>query len=240
MLGRTRRFPDEHDPSSSVLLTACQTLHCRTVPRIPFLRSSTDGPTASARQISSTKPGPGAFHGISPEDAVQISCTAVSMPRARNLWELVDHLQCSLPATQCKHTVQLFRKSSLLSCHRRVVGDARAFHVCFHPLQQPGRRLVELSRVASNSETPPRPGHAVDSTVQVAISTEHLASPNLFHITTSWTCSHHLLSDLSSSNLLVVPQPTFPPSVSDGSPKQATVFPWTNTGSASMWDEMNT
>ena len=103
---------------------------------------------------------------------------------------LLDHLQCPLPARQSKHTVQRFRKSSLCSCHRRVVGDDRIFHVCFHPLQQPGRRLVEL---ASNSETPLRPGH-------VAISTEHLESPNLFDIDTSWTCSsHHLLIDLSSS-----------------------------------------
>ena len=71
--------------------------------------------------------------------------------------------------------------------------------VCFYPLQQPCRRLVELSKVPSNSETPVRPGYTANSTVQVAVSTENLESPNLFHIDTSWTCSHHLLSNLSSS-----------------------------------------
>ena len=111
---------------------------------------------------------------------------------SRNLWETCW--------TTCSALfLQLFRKSSLRSCHRRVVSDDRIFRVCFHPLQQPGRRLVELSKVPSNSETPLRPRHAVDSTVQVAISTEHLESPNVFHVDTSWTCSHHQLSGLSSS-----------------------------------------
>ena len=100
---------------------------------------------------------------------------------------------------------------------------------------------LSSSKVASKSETPLRPGHAVDSTVQVAISTEHLESPKIFHIDTSQTCSHHLLSDLSSSTtcssfrnqrFLRLSQ-TF---LQNKQP----VFPWTNTGSATMWDEMNT
>ena len=215
LLRETRLFPGEHDPSSSVLLTASQTLRRPTVPRRPFFCFSTDGPTALARLI----------YGTSPEDAVQISCTAVSMPRTRNLWELVGP-----PAvlSSCK---------SVQAHNNRVVSDDRIFHVCFHPLQQLGRRLVELSKVPSNSETSLRPGHAADSTVQVTVSTEHLESPNLFHTDTSWTCSHHLLGDLSSS--------TTCSSFRNQrflrlSPKQVTVFPWTNTGSAAMWDEVNT
>ena len=94
--------------SSSVLLTACQTPRCPTVPCRPFLCFSTDGPNTSTRRISSTTRGLGAFHWMSPEDAVQIFCTAVSMPRTRNLRNLLDHLQRSLPASQCKHTVQLY------------------------------------------------------------------------------------------------------------------------------------
>ena len=45
-----------------------------------------------ARPISSTTRGLGAFHGISPEDAVQISRTAASMTRTRNICELVGPL----------------------------------------------------------------------------------------------------------------------------------------------------
>ena len=142
-----------------------------------------------ARLISSTTRGLRAFHGA------QLSPSLEPVTSGN----LLDHLQCPLPASQSKHTVQLFRKSSLHSCHRRVVGDDRNFHVCFHPLQQPGRRLLELSKVASNNETPLRPGHAVGSTVQVTVSAENHESPNFSHVDTGWTCFHHLLRNLSSS-----------------------------------------
>ena len=60
-------------------------------PDLSSVSPLTDQP-ALARLISSTTRGLGAFHGISPEDAVRISCTAVSMPRTRNLWELFGPL----------------------------------------------------------------------------------------------------------------------------------------------------
>ena len=72
-------LPGEQDPSSSVLLTASQTPHRPTVPRRPFFCFSTNRRIALARLISSTTRVLGGFHGISLEDAVQISCTAVSM-----------------------------------------------------------------------------------------------------------------------------------------------------------------
>ena len=86
LAGEARLLPGEHDPSSSVSLTASQTPRRPTVPRRPFFCFSL------ARLISSTTRGLGAFHQISLENAAQISCTAVSMPHTRNLWELVGPL----------------------------------------------------------------------------------------------------------------------------------------------------
>ena len=109
----------------------------------------------------------------------------------------LDHLQRLPSAGQSKHTVR--RESSLRPCHRCVVSDNRIFHACcFHLLQQPGRRLIELSEVASDSETPLRPRHAVGSAAQVDVSAEHRESSNRFRIDTSRPCFHRLLSDLSS------------------------------------------
>ena len=117
LLGKTRLFPSEHDPSLSVLLTASQTPRRPTVPRRPFICFYTDGPIALTRLISSTTRALGAFHGISPEDAVQISCTAVSMPRTRNLWELVGPLAVlsSCKSVQAHTTAVLKVVSPLLS-----------------------------------------------------------------------------------------------------------------------------
>ena len=122
------------------------------------------------------------------------------MPRTRNHWEFVGPLAV-LSSCKSVQSTQYSCSESRLSAPVIVVWSVMigSSTFCFHPLQQPGRRLVELSKVASNSETPLRPGHAVDSTVHVTVSTEHLESPSLFHIDTSWTCSHHLLSDLTSS-----------------------------------------
>ena len=109
LLGETRLLPGEHDPSSSVSLTASRTPRRPAVPR-------TDGPTALVR-IPSTTRGLGALHGISPEDAVQISCTAVSIPRTRNLWELVGPLAVlsSCKSEQAHRTAVLKVVSPLLS-----------------------------------------------------------------------------------------------------------------------------
>ena len=107
---------------------------------------------------------------------------------------------CSAFPLQARASTQyVCRESSPRPCHRCVVSDNGIFHACcFHLLQQPGRRLIELSEVAPDSETPLRPRHAVGSAAQVDVSAEHRESSNRFRIDTSRPCFHRLLSDLSS------------------------------------------
>ena len=145
------------------------------------------------------------------------------MPRTRNICELVGPL-AALSQYSC---IESRLSAPLIVVLSAMIGSSTFVSIrCSNPVAV----WWKLSKVASNNEAPLRPGHAVDSTVQVTVSTEHLESLNLFHIDDS----RHQFDDL-----LVVPQPKLPPSVSDGSPKQVTVFPWTNTGSATMWHEMD-
>ena len=67
---------------------------------------------------------------------------------------------------------QLYRKSSLHLRHARVVNDHRIFHVRFHLPQQPGCCRVERSKVTPEYETPLGPGHAFRLNVHVNVSTE--------------------------------------------------------------------
>ena len=91
--GETRLLPGEHDPSSSVLLTASQTPRRPTVPRRPS-SVVTDKRTWSI-----------------PRD-LQFSCTAVSMPRTRNLWELVGPLAVFSSSTAVLKVVSPLLSSS--------------------------------------------------------------------------------------------------------------------------------
>ena len=109
--------------------------------------------------------------------------------------------------------------------------------VCFHLIQQPGCCRIERAKVTPENETPLGPGHAFSLTVHVDVSTERGGFP-IAVVSTRLGTQGDLLTPAGwfppSAEQpqqfveQVVPQPTHPPSVSDGLPTLSTVLPWIN------------
>ena len=127
--------------------------------------------------------GLGAFLGTLLEDVARTVGVAASMPRTRNLWELVGPPAAPCPCkSEQAHSTPVPRTVFFRSRHRCAVSDDRIFHARFHLLQHPGCRPIELSEAAPDCKTPLGPGHAVGSLTQIDVTAEYRECSNLFRI----------------------------------------------------------